>query len=373
MNHLPNVEYANVLNVQRTVFFFCLQVCCLVDLCFQCKERHYNDLLTKDHQIVSFRAISAYFRNEYKCRKHPHRYCNICELPVMKNCTADETHAIIDITEVYKTRRRQHRNFISILKSDVLFNRNILFVKTKTDYEASQQKISILNLALMARAARLKSFIDKVSCCYNNLIVKKCYKRNVHINRYIASIQWYEQTYEQSAITPVQFLLFFQKKLFDKLLDKPHFGKHQQVSITEPINRKDVTKILNGIQIKEGIKRNATNKHLLKVMSAPVLQHHFNVDGVYCGMHISFKSSNMVWVSDMNNANLTDVLGNTLYQVKFTAIPRGINIPIMLSGYGSHSVNSENELIYVNMGKDIYKLSSDRGGKTTVRLISGKK
>lgn len=108
----------------------------------------------------------------------------------------------------------------------------------------------------------------------------------------------------------------------------------------------------------------------MKVMSAPVLQHHFNVDGVYCGMHISFKSSNMVWVSDMNNANLTDVLGNTLYQVKFTAIPRGINIPIMLSGYGSHSVNSENELIYVNMGKDIYKLSSDM--KTTVRLISGK-
>lgn len=162
---------------------------------------------------MNYREISAYFRNEYARRKHPHRYCNICELPVMKNCTTDETHDIIDITEVYKTQRRQHRNFISILKSDVLFNRNILFVKTKTDYEASQQKISILNLALMARAERLKSFLVKVSCCYNNLIVKKCYKRNVHINRYIASIQWYEQTYEQSAITPVQFLLFFQKKL----------------------------------------------------------------------------------------------------------------------------------------------------------------
>lgn len=106
-------------------------------------------------------------------------------------------------------------------------------------------------------------------------------------------------------------------------------------------------------------------------MSTPALQHHFNVDGVYCGMHISFKSSNVVWVSDMNNANLTDPLGSTLFQVKFTSIPRGLDIPIMLSGYGSHTVNGENELIYVNMTKDIYKLSSDM--KTTVRLISGKK
>lgn len=105
-------------------------------------------------------------------------------------------------------------------------------------------------------------------------------------------------------------------------------------------------------------------------MSTPALQHHFNVDGVYCGMHISFKSSNVVWVSDMNNANLTDPLGSTLFQVKFTSIPRGLDIPIMLSGYGSHTVNGENELIYVNMTKDIYKLSSDM--KTTVRLISGK-
>lgn len=105
-------------------------------------------------------------------------------------------------------------------------------------------------------------------------------------------------------------------------------------------------------------------------MSTPALQHHFNVDGVHCGMHISFKSSNVVWVSDMNNANLTDPLGKTLFQVEFTFIPQGLNIPIMLSGYGSHTVNGENELIYVNMTKDIYKLSSDM--KTTVRLIPGK-
>lgn len=96
--------------------------------------------------------------------------------------------------------------------------RNILFLKINTDYEASQQKKSILNLALMDRAEKLKSFIDKVSCCYNNLIVKKCYKRIVGIKMYIATIQCYEQTYEQSALTLVQFLLFFHNKFFDKLL-----------------------------------------------------------------------------------------------------------------------------------------------------------
>lgn len=78
----------------------------------------------------------------------------------------------------------------------------------------------------------------------------------------------------------------------------------------------------------------------------------------------------MVWVSDINNANLTDQLGNTLFQVKFTTILRGLNLRIMLSAYGSHTVDGENKLIYVNMGKDIYKLSSNM--KTTVTLISGR-
>lgn len=183
----------------------------------------------------------------------------------------------------------------------------------------------------MSRAVRLKCIIDIMSCCYNNLIVKKYYKRNVKIKRYIAHIQWYEQTFEQLATKPVKFLSYLHNKRFTRILDKPHFGKHQQVSITEPINKKDVTEILSGVHIKEGKKRNATNEDMLKVMSTPVLQHHFNVNGVNCGMHISFKSSNVVWVSDMNNANLTDPLGSTLFQVKFTSIPQGLNKWIWLT------------------------------------------
>lgn len=344
---------------------------CFLDLCLQCKERHNTDLLTKDHQVVIYREISSFFRgNKYTCGKQHKYYCKICEFPMINECSNDETHDIIDIKEVYKAKRRICRHFSSMLKSDVLFNRKILFLKIKTDYEASQQIHSIFNSDLISRAVRLKCIINKMSCYYNNLIVKKYYERNVKIKRYIAYIQWYEHTFEQLATKPGQFLSYLHNKRFTKMLDKPHFGKHQQVSITESINKKDVTEILSAVHIKEGKKRNATNEDLLKVMSTPALQHHFNVDGVYCGMHISFKSSNVVWVSDMNNANLTDPLGSTLFQVKFTSIPRGLDIPIMLSGYGSHTVNGENELIYVNLSKDIYKLSSDM--KTTVRLISGK-
>lgn len=43
----------------------------------------------------------------------------------------------------------------------------------------------------------------------------------------------------------------------------------------------------------------------------------------------------------------------------------------MLSGYGLYIVNDENELIFVNMIKDIYKFLSDM--KIIVRLILGKK
>lgn len=56
--------------------------------------------------------------------------------------------------------------------------------------------------------------------------------------------------------------------------------------------------------------------------------------------------------------------------MKFILILRGLDILIMLSGYGLYIVNGENELIYVNLFKDIYKFLSDM--KIIVRLILGK-
>lgn len=94
---------------------------------------------------------SSFFRgNKYTCGKQHKYYCKICEFPVINECSNDETHDIIDIKEVNKAKRRICRHFSSMLKSDVLFNRKILFLKIKTDYEASQQIHSIFNSDLIS-------------------------------------------------------------------------------------------------------------------------------------------------------------------------------------------------------------------------------
>ncbi|XP_065929523.1 uncharacterized protein [Magallana gigas] len=99
------------------------------------------------------------------------------------------------------------------------------------------------------------------------------------------------------------------------------------------------------------------NQCLLKLMSLPKLLHSLTVTGVGSCCHISCVTSDLVWVSDnICNLILTDTTGVPLHRVKGSC-----------SDGGFHTVNSENELIYIDRNYNINKLSKDM--KTTTTFI----
>ncbi|XP_052692735.1 uncharacterized protein LOC128171010 isoform X3 [Crassostrea angulata] len=120
----------------------------------------------------------------------------------------------------------------------------------------------------------------------------------------------------------------------------------------------DVMESLSEIPTTGTEKPQQGNQCLLKLMSPPELLPSLTVTGVDRCDHISCVTSDRVWVSDnRNNLMLTDTTGVPLHRVEDS-----------WSGlYGSHTVNSESELIYINRNYNINKLSKDM--KTTTTFI----
>ncbi|XP_052681678.1 uncharacterized protein LOC128162487 [Crassostrea angulata] len=140
---------------------------------------------------------------------------------------------------------------------------------------------------------------------------------------------------------------------------------NNKVCVYRYITRKDaltdqsrVMESLSGIPTPGTEKPQQGNQCLLKLMSPPELLHSLTVTGVDCCEHISCVTSDRVWISDYrNNLMLTDTTGVPLHHVDSC---RG------LYG-GSHTVNSESELIYIERNENINKLSKDM--KTTTTFI----
>ncbi|XP_065929645.1 uncharacterized protein [Magallana gigas] len=120
-----------------------------------------------------------------------------------------------------------------------------------------------------------------------------------------------------------------------------------------------VMESLSGIPTPGTEKPQQGNQCLLKLMSPPELLHSLTVTGVVFCDHISCVTSDRVWVSDdENNLMLADTTGVPLHRVE--------NSCSGLYG-GSHTVNSESELIYIDRNDNINKLSKDI--KTTTTFI----
>lgn len=111
---------------------------------------------------------------------------------------------------------------------------------------------------------------------------------------------------------------------------------------------------LCGIQITEKGNRCVGNNYLLTLMSSPEFHLPFTLPGVDCCCHITIVTSNRFWVSDdKNNLILSNSAGNTLHHLD------GLIRTDVSTKYGSHTVNNEGELIYMNAKFNIDKLSKD--------------
>lgn len=123
--------------------------------------------------------------------------------------------------------------------------------------------------------------------------------------------------------------------------------------MNESLNKKDVMASLSGIQITERGNRRVGNKYLLTLMPVPECLLPLTLPGVDCCSHITFVTSNQFWVNDdKNNLIFSNTASKILHQVD-----DGLSKSDSLTVYGSHTVNSYGEIIYMNSKLKINKLS----------------
>ncbi|XP_065939210.1 uncharacterized protein [Magallana gigas] len=350
---------------------------CPCDLCQKCKENHVKNLKTIDHNVATFRDKFNYIPKQEICVRHSsnvyRKYCELCQVPVCDSCFGHKSHRfhvslfrqskhkILSIRGKYKANRQQLRGTIHTIRSEALFYRPVLLPGITDDIKTCRTEFSRYQSEMLTKAQKLNDLIDYVVYDLLNDVFcdfdfkHRCLKQKIETNRHIVSLQRYVHMYEQSTFSALQFL-----SSIKTALPQIHLTLHtSQLSMTESLNKEDVMESLSAIQITERGNRRVGNQCLLKLTSGAEFHQSLTVTGVDGCDHISCVTSDRVWVSDRkNNLMLTDTTGVPLHRLKDSC-----------SGVyrGSHTVNSESELIYVDRKYNINKLSKDM--KTTTTFI----
>lgn len=269
-------------------------------------------------------------------------YCTSCELPVCFKCTEHENDMLVDIQKQYEKKRQQYEESIGSIRRKILYSERFLLSDIKDDIKRCHTTFSLYRSKMLIKARRVKlsSFPFKHSCLGQN---KK-------IINHLANIQIYEYNVEQ-----VRFLSSI-KKLFSFFKQcSPHLAFCSQLSVTKCLIDKDVIDFLSLVQSKERGIRKVKNERLLKLMpDDPELHETMTVTCVLNCRHISFVTSDQFWISDKKcNLTLTNKMDDILCE-----------LTDVCSGVGFHTVNDENELLYIDTKNNINKLSTVLKGHT---------
>ncbi|XP_065927692.1 uncharacterized protein [Magallana gigas] len=359
-------------------------ISCPCDLCLQCKEIHVRDLKTIDHNVELYCGEFNNIQKNEICVRHPNKvygkYCEPCQVPVCDSCSEHKPqvfrishfnrqseqknlHVLVGLKETYRKKQQQHRGTIHTIRSEALFYRPFLLTGAKDDFKTYHTEFSNCHSEMLKKAQKLKRRLDNV--LHNFDFKHRCLKRKEKMKTYLTSIQSYEYSYEQSSNTSVKFLLFMKRRCLPQIQHSPCVPHHtSQLAMTKSFNKEDVMESLSGIKLTERRQRGVGNEHLLKLMSSPEFYYSISLKGTnldHC-YHISHVTSDQVWVSEYkNNLTLTNTAGETLHHLKDC---RSFHFD---SGNGKHTVNSENELLYIDMDNNISKLLKDM--KTTTTFI----
>lgn len=302
--------------------FLCRE--CGRSFCFECKEKHMYDPKTIDHSIVLY-------SNRY---------------PAKKLVDTDDTY---DSLSFYFRDRLKHEKFINNIRRTVLINRIVLLTEYKNEIKACHSELLFYQSEVFKKAKILKECINSTFTEFH--FPHKCLRQKIEMDTYIDSMEQIEKEYEHASITPVQFLVFTKKRV-SNIHDVPSITKHCQVFLPKTLVKKGVTKSLNAFQIKNNGKRLLNNKHFLKLMYEPVLQQHRKVTYIRNCRHISFATTEKVWISDDEKkiilTNKTGQFLHLLYDICSDSFSCGL-----------HTVNSENELTYIDKDHKIKILSTD--------------
>lgn len=342
---------------------------CLCDLCLYCKEKHFKDLTTIAHNVVTYRKKHAYTKTQENCAGHTttffEMYCDSCKVPVCCMCSEHRQHRLINIQNAYKTKRQQHRGTIHTIRYETLLYRPILQTRIEADFESCYTNFSIYQSRILTKAKEIKDLIDYVKHTFMCNVFcdvdfkHSCLNQKTEMTKHIVSLQEYEHRYVQPAFTfsALQFHLFIKTARLSQI----HFSVHtSKLSMTKSLNKKDVMEFLSGIQITEKGHRSVGCRYKLRMMDRIGFCQSFMLTGVDSCNHIScMASSDRLWVSDVCLI-LTNTAGFVLHRVA----------DLCIDSYGAHTLNSENELIYIDSNYNIKKLSNDMETTTTFLKIS---
>lgn len=327
--------------------FTCLS--CKCEMCNQCKEIHCTNQKTMDHKVVLY-------RDKLKCRKQQEIYvrppdsfyeeflCNMSDLSFYFNCME---YVYIEIMKLRNEKQPPQRQIIHTIRREILLNRHFLYREIKSCVKICIRKGSLYQQDVSNKTLRLKKHLEKALRHVN--FKHRCKKQSRKMNMHIASIQKYEDRFEQSAFSPVQFLR--NKSIVSMIQDSPILTIHtNRLFMNEALNKKDVMEPLSAFHITERGKRYEGNKHPLKLMPCPELHNSFTIKNVFGLVHVSFLTSNRVWVSErQQNLIMTNTKGDFLYQRK--------DLCNSINSVGLHTLNGEGDLIYIDNKYNINKLS----------------
>lgn len=332
--------------------FFCEP--CRRDLCQLCKVKHVQDLETKDHNVMTYCEKKNCTSKQEICSIHTYIYgiyCESCERPICSYCTDHRKHQLVNIKTAYQTKRQQIRRTINIIRSDALLYSSILLEEKKEIIQSCNVQIKNRLLQMQLKAKNLLDVV--VKDVYDIGIIHRCTTDMQKIKKHNDYLERFVNKYEQSAITPIKFLLLIQKSRLLYIRDCPCIKKHAKLQSESPSKKNERTSLLKENQ------PTISNAHigyerLLKLMPTIELYQYFTVPDCKHCYHISCVSSDLVWVS---------VDEHKLILINKAGVQKQLEDSHMGFCFGTHAVNSQGEMIYFDKQECIRKLSQDM--KTT--------
>lgn len=328
--------------------FICTSCPCI--LCSQCKEKHAYHLETIDHNVVLYCNECNQMQKQDMCRiQIDVSYFEFC----ICNHRRDQVSNIFQNIQTELKTTQQHEKTFCTIRGEALVYRKELLKGIIADIDGCQRTFTQYQSELSRMPEKLKKEknIDNVieGFDYQHSCVKQ--KRKMH--NHLTQEQIFEQMYEQSAKSPIRFIL--SKKYLIKALSSRNLTHHCQLSFIKSLNTNEVTKVLSKIKITNERQRRVRHERLFKSIPDPEIRNHFTVPGIAGCHHISVVTKQVVNVNDKIKLVLTNIKGVSLHRQSD-----------FYSGslQGTHTANKECEIFYIDKRLNINKYSNDVGNTT---------
>lgn len=336
--------------------FYCAS--CPCTLCLRCTDKHVYDLDTIDHEIMIYSEKYPGIRENKISERQLDIVNGKChDPPASVEFQNQRVYGISDKTVLNVTKRVQHKKIIHIIRTEGLFYRQVRLARIKTDLKTIGTEISNHQSEIFKKSIKLKDVIDTMLCYigykYKSMLHNKFCEKTNKMKEYLAKMKIYEYRYEHLSDAPMKYIVYLKNTPLPKTQDSPCLTKHCQLLLDKSFDMDDVMDVLCKVKITKKEKRHIESEQFFKMLSKPVLKKSFKVEGVKHCYHMSCVALDRIWVSDdENNLVLTNTEGNSQFVVNNF-------IDCDLYSSGSHTVNSENELIFLAKDNDITMLSND--------------